>query len=670
MCIDEIIKQLDFEEKALLITGAGNMATHAIERLDLQQKYFADGPHGVRGDPSQNCTSFPALCCAGASWDTDMLYKMGEGLAAECIEHHVDMLLGPGINIKRLITCGRNFEYISEDPVLSGEMGAAYINGLQSKGVGASLKHFAMNNQEQYRHTVSVEADLRTMREIYLKSFEIAVKKSSPVSVMCAYNKINSIWCSENRAILTEILREEWGYDGFVVSDWGAVHDICKAIKAGLDLQMPKNNNIVQDLKQGIKDGVITEADIDRAVRNILKFITKEKPAAKEKYDRKKQHELAKTIAASGVVLLKNDNEVLPVTKEKYKKIAVIGEFADKPLINGYGSAEVYPDESFVDSPLEELKKLLKDDVEIEYRELYKKREYPDTMVLFGFGEYVNFIRQSDALIIFAGSMTSEDTEHFDRKSAYIDPNYEFFINTAVKYHKKVIVVLQTGGAMILGSWKNKVSGIVQMWLGGESAGSVIAEILTGKINPSGKLSETFPSCPRKDIEYPGDENKIMYKEGFEVGYRYYDKHTDEICYPFGHGLSYTKFEYSDLEVSRDEDKITVQLHVENVGHVGGAEIVQIYVGKEISCVSRPIKELKAFKKVTVEPGKSETVKIELDTSSLAYYNVLLREWVIEPGEYTFYAAASSQDIRLEKNLIISDEPPYSVQPMGSAVIG
>lgn len=670
MNIDEIIAKLSFEEKALLITGAENMATHAIERLNLQQKIFADGPHGVRHALSENCTSFPNLCCAGASWDTDMLYKMGEGLAAECTEHNVDMLLGPGINIKRLTTCGRNFEYISEDPVLSGEMGAAYINGVQSKGVAASLKHFALNNQEKYRTSISVEADMRVIREIYLKGFEIAVKKSSPASIMCAFNKINSIWCSENRALLTEILRDEWGYDGFVVSDWGAVHNICKAVKAGLDLQMPKNKNIVNDLKLGIESGEITEADIDRAVKNLLKFILKDKPVSTQKYDREKQHKLAREIASSGIVLLKNDNEVLPITKEKYKKIAVIGEFAKDPLICGYGSAEVNADAAYIDSPITELRNILDNEVEVEYREFYKKREYPDTMIWPVYGEYVDFIRQSDAVVIFVGSRASEDTEYFDRKTADFDPNYEFFINTAVKYHRKVIVVIQSGSAMILGSWKNKVSGIVQMWLGGEAAGGAVADILTGKINPSGKLSETFPTRLRKDLEYPGDEHKVVYNERFDVGYRYYDKHTDEICYPFGHGLSYTNFKYSNCEVSGNADKLTVCLNVENSGSVDGAEVVQIYVGKEISCVTRPIKELKAFKKVFIKAGDTAKVEIEFDKSSLAYYNVLLREWVIEPGEYTFYIAASSQDIRFEKKLVIEDEAPYSIQQLGVAIIG
>ncbi len=666
---EERLREMTFEEKALLLTGGDRMSTCAIKRLGIPGVRMADGPHGVRAETEQNCTSFPNLCNAGASWDEELVCELGKALAEECIERGIGLLLAPGINIKRHILCGRNFEYFSEDPLLAGKLGAAYIRGLQSLGIGASLKHFACNNQEENRLHVSVEADLRTLREIYLKGFEIAVKEGKPASVMCAYNRLHSIWCSENRYLLTEVLREEWGCEGFVVSDWGAVHDMGRAVSAGLDLQMPKNAGIVRDLRRALEQGTVSMEEIDRAVLRILRFVCGEKPQ-KRPYDREKQHRIARETAAAGMVLMKNEDGTLPVTAEKYHRIAVIGEFADRPLTGGQGSAEVYPQPEYIESPLAELKKALGDGVEIRYRESYKKGEYSDTMLWPKQGEFLNFIRDSELVLMFIGSMVSEDTECFDRRTARFNPNYERLIETACGAGKKVVVVMQTGGAMVLGGWHKKVNALVQMWLAGEGAGGAVADVLTGRVNPSGKLPETFPNRMRTDLDYPGSGNVVEYREKEAVGYRYYDRHPEEIDYPFGHGLSYTRFEYGRLETEIAGNTVEVSLTLRNAGERDGAEVVQIYVGSRGTGRSRAEKELKAFRKVRLRAGETAAVRFTLDRDAFSYYNVLLRKWVVEGGEYVISAASSSRDIRAQSRVCLMGDALYTQAGTGRDMVG
>jgi len=667
--IEKIINELTLEEKALLLTGAACMNTFGVERLGIPPIFLADGPHGVRADLENNCTSFPNMCCAGASWDVDLMYRMGEAIGRDCLKNNVDIILGPGLNIKRNILCGRNFEYISEDPVVTGEMGAAYINGLQSTGVGTCPKHYAVNNQEKDRGTLSVELDIRTLREIYLKGFEIVVKKSQPASIMCAYNKVHSVWCSENKYLLTKVLRDEWGYDGFVMSDWAAVHNVFRALKAGLDLQMPQNWNIVTEIENGLKANSITMQDIDTAVERIVKFAVSKKEV-QSNYDREAQHQIAREAAAAGMVLLKNDNNCLPINSKKYKKIAVIGEFAEEPLIAGQGSAEVYTLPEYIESPLTELKKQLGTEVEIKYRKVYSKQEFSSVMLWHNMDEYRNFIKDCDCVLLFVGSMVSEDTENFDRRSANLNPNYEMFIDEAYRMCKNVAVVIQSGGAMILDAFKDKVSAIIQMWLSGEGAGGAIADILTGKINPSGKLTETFPNRLRLDLADMGDKVKIEYNEKLDVGYRYYDKHTDEICYPFGHGISYTSFSYSNPEVMTDNDTIHISFKLANTGDYDGAEVVQVYTSDPYATYTRPIKELRAFKKIFLKAGETKVVNIDMPIKDLAYYNVLLEDWIVESGEYIIHIAASSQDIRLSKSIYLTDTAPYTMVTENMPMIG
>jgi len=664
--IEKIISEMTFEEKANMLKGASNMSTYHLERFGVDSINFADGPHGVRLSSEKNCTHFPSLCNLGSSWDVNAAKAMGKALANDCINNGIGMLLGPGLNIKRHILCGRNFEYLSEDPVLSGHIAAGYIEGLQENGVSACPKHFAANNQEEYRITTSVEVDERTLREIYLKGFEIAVKKAKPDSIMTAYNKVNAVWCSENEMLISEILKGEWEYSGMVVSDWCAVHDISRSINAGLDLQMPGNPEIVEQLTDGIEKGIVTMEQIDNAVRNMLKFLDR-KPVKKICYDRDNQHKIAKEVASAGIVLLKNDNDVLPITEEKYKKIAVVGEFAVSPLIGGQGSADVLQSEEYTDIPFEELKKRLPK-AEFKFIEIYKKAEFSEKMLWPKYAEFKDNIADCDLVLYFAGSMVSEDTENFDRRTAYLNPNYELFMRYAIEMGKKTAVVLQNGGALIFGQWLKKTDAVLEMWLSGEGGGSAIAEVLCGEVNPSGKLSETFPNAMRKDLEYPGNGLVVEYKEKFDVGYRYYDKHPEEIMYPFGHGLSYTSFEYSNLVIS--EEKMSVEMTIKNDGDYDGAEIIQLYVGDPNATVVRPVKELKKFEKVFLKKGEEKRIKFVLTRDDLAYYNISLHKWTVENGVYDIYIGSSSRDIRLKGSLIYQGEMDYSIDNISDAMIG
>lgn len=671
MNITEILKDLSLEEKGRLLTGYGPMGTMPVERFGIPAKIMADGPHGVRFDhpAGENATHFPNLCALSSSWDKDAAYRMGEALGKECLHHKKDMLLGPGVNIKRHILCGRNFEYLSEDPVLAGELASAYIRGVQDEGVSACLKHLAVNNQEKNRGKINVEVDERTLREIYLKPFQIAVQKGNPDAVMCAYNKLEAIWCSENPFLLTQVLRKEWGFEGLVVSDWGAVHHGARAIRAGMDLIMPRRGSLYEEICRGIEDKILSEEDIDRAAGRVLQWAGRQKPAPQPaEYDRARQHEAAVQIARESMVLLKNESQALPLDSAKYRKIAVIGEYALHPLMGGQGSAEVYPDQEYMESPLRELEAALPD-TEIKYLELYRKAAMPERMLWPKLGDFRKFVEDCSAVVFFAGEMESESTENFDRRSAQINPNIDFFIDAACDLNKKVIVVLQSGGALVLGDWRERVDAVVQMWLAGEGAGRAVADILTGRVNPSGKLAETFPKKQRSDVDF-GDEMRVIYREGLEVGYRYYDRHPEEIAYPFGHGLSYTDFVYTDGAAEADGETLKIRLKVTNSGSRAGAEVVQIYAGQCAPVMSRPLKELKGFEKVFLEAGESRELEMEIPLRELGYYNTMLHDWVVENDIYRISIGASSRDIRLEQKIRIENRMPYSRKPTGEVMVG
>lgn len=670
MDIKKIISEMTTEEKAILLTGATSMTTAEIKRLGIESRRFADGTAGVRAEPEDNCVLFPSVSCVGSSWDRQAARKLGRAMGKDCAHHGISTILGPGMNIKRNVLCGRNFEYYSEDPVLTGELASEFILGLKEEGVCACPKHYAMNNQEKHRLDTSVEIDERTMREIYLRGFEIALKKSRPDALMCAYNKVNSVWCSENSHLLRDILKDEWGFNGLLVSDWGAVHNICKSVEAGLDLQMPPNADIVDEIKRGLDEGTLSEKALDEAVERVLRFVMLPVPKESEAYDREALHNTAKEVAAAGIVLLKNENKALPLTEKKYKKIYVVGEFAVSPLIQGQGSAEVYQTENHTDIPLEELKKRLPD-CEVEYIQAYKKSEFSSVMLWPGIWDFRHKVAAADAVIMFAGAMESEDTENFDRRSLLMNPNYEMFIEGACKVNKNVIIVLQSGGAIALDDYcKNKSAAIVYAGLGGEAAGSALADVLCGIVNPSGRLSETFPTETRTDLDYPGNGYCTEYNEKLAVGYRYYDRHPDKVQFPFGHGLSYTEFRYDDMKAEVNGDEISVEFSLENTGDLDGAEIFELYASDPYCTLSVPEKELVYFDKIFLEKGEKKNVSFTLPVSSLSHYNVSLGKYIVEDGRFDLLIGASSQDIRLKKSIFVTGTAPYSMTGRSEPMIG
>ncbi len=670
MNLQALVDQLTFEEKASLLTGSASMLTCGVPRLGIAPRLLSDGPHGVRMHEATDAVHFPNLCCAGASWDEEAMTLYGQALAQDCLKYGVSMILGPGINLKRNSLCGRNFEYLSEDPFLSGKLAAAYIRGVQEGGVAVSLKHYAANNQEMNRLHLNVDVDERTLRELYLRSFEIAVKESQPESIMCAYNKINAVWCSEHKQLLTDILRHEWGFKGLVVSDWGAVQSVVRSVRAGLDLIMPRTQGVAQALRNGLEKGAVTMEAIDQAAARVLSFLTKPRPGAPQAYDREAQHDAARRIAESGIVLMKNRDETLPLTKEKYRKIAVVGGYAKDPLICGQGAAEVYTDPQYVDCPLDELRKRLPE-CRIAYWEGFNKRSFSPAMLWPTMGAYRDFIADCDAVVVFMGTMESEDTENFDRLTARLHPNFSLYVENALKANKRLVVVLQTGSSVILPAWHKQIDALVQMGLAGEAAGSAIADVLTGLVNPSGKLSETYPNCERCGLSASDELRILEYKERLAVGYRYYDQHPEQIAYPFGHGLSYTRFAYGDMTLCRHEDAYTVSLTIENTGSVDGSEVVQLYAHDPVSTVPKPEKALIAFQKVFIPAGASATVTLRFPLRSLAYYNIALHDWVTESGTYVLMAGSSSRDIRRQTVLVYEDDdPPYTLSANSEAMLG
>ncbi len=674
------LSQMSFAEKAMLLTGANMLVTAALPRLGVPAIEMADGPHGVRtssGKPCSipgGCVCFPTASAASATWNRELLFKMGQGLGRDCIAEGVDVLLGPGINIKRHPLCGRNFEYFSEDPVLAGELGAAYIKGVQSCGVGTSLKHFAANNQEVDRGTGSSEVDERTLREIYLRGFEIAVKKGKPTSVMNAYNKLNAIYCSENKWLLKDILRDEWGFDGVVISDWGSVHNIALALKNGMNLQMPKNKNIELQLKKAVESGVITEQEIDAALGELLEFLSATKAAERDAtpYNRQKQHAVAKEIADEAITLLKNEDNILPIVPKKYRHIGVMGGLAENPTYMGGGSSTVHTEKQMIDSPLQCMKSMIGNQTQVEYFELFNNHEMPNRDRIRG--DAGAAAKKCDLAIVFVGSLIHFETEGLDKNSNQLENYMNTCIESICSHCENVVVVLQSGSAVIPGRWKNKVKAIVQMWICGEAGGSAIADVLFGRVNPSGKLAETFSYNLNPLLDYPGDGLKVTYPEQWQVGYRYFDRHPEQVWYPFGHGLSYTSFAYRNLTLSQAETNnpnstLTVRFEVANTGSVSGKETVQLYVADEASVISKPQKELKDFAKIALQPGESQTVEFTLDFRSFAYYNTCLHRWHVESGVYNILIGASSADIRLNAPYRITNPQDYTVDTIDRTMV-
>ncbi len=660
---------MTLEEKLTILTGGPeSLSSAGVARLGIPAKRMADGPNGLRDyTPGTNCTTLPSVCAVGATWSREAAEKAGHVIANDCIHHDRQMILGPGLNIKRNALNGRNFEYVSEDPILTGEIAGHYIKGIEEKGIGTSAKHFALNSQEINRTESSVEIDERTMREVYLRGFERAIKIGDPASIMCAYNKIHSIWCSENKALLTEILRDDWGYQGLVVSDWGAVHDSVKAVRAGLDLRMPGNPILIEEVKKGLAEGTITMEEVDLAAERVLKFLLRPIPEDKG-YDRDAQHEMATDVAREAICLLRNDRNLLPITSKKYKKICVTGEYAVKPYINGQGSAEVFTEPEYVDSPLECLRRALPD-VQIDYFD-YLPAKHPDRMLWHYFREKMPNIESYDLVLVFTGVQPSEDSENLDRGDNKLAGFIEDVLRNVTIHNPNCALILTSGCSTFKSVKADMFPAIIQMWPTGEGAGQAIADVLSGKVNPSGKLSETFPTKMRTDIDLVGDGLKQEYTEKWRVGYRYYDQHPEEIWFPFGHGLSYTQYDYSNSSIEKTETGWDLSFDLTNSGDMDGAEVVQMYVSDPVSTVTKPIKELRQFEKVFLKAGETKRVTFHITDEDLAYYNVMLHKWIVENGRYDIHLCASSRDIRLTESLVYEDPSCYTMRKMQEDMIG
>ncbi|WFR60132.1 glycoside hydrolase family 3 C-terminal domain-containing protein [Anaerocolumna sp. AGMB13025] len=673
MDINNLVSQLTLEEKAGLCSGLDFWLTKAVERLNIPSVMLSDGPHGLRKQKSEGdhlginesieAVCFPAGCAVASSFDRDLIKSMGEALGDECQAEDVSVILGPAVNIKRSPLCGRNFEYFSEDPYLAAEMATNHIHGVQSKNVGTSLKHYLANNQEHRRMTASSEVDERTLREIYLAAFEGAVKNAKPWTVMCSYNKINGVYASENPYFLTEVLRNEWNFDGYVVSDWGAVNDRVEGLKAGLDLEMPGSRGINDSkIVKAVKEGTLDETILDTAVARILKkvFQYTDNKTTGTVFDKEKHHELAHKIESESLVLLKNDG-VLPLNP--VDSIAFIGSFADKPRYQGGGSSHINAFKTT--SALEAVKAIAK----VTYAPGYevKKDTIDENLVL----EAVKAAKASRIAVIFAGLPDAFESEGYDRTHMSLPDCQNYLIDRICEVQPNTVVVLHNGSPVEM-PWINKVKGVIEAYLGGQAVGSAVVNALFGKINPSGKLAETFPLRLEDNpsyINFPGANDMVEYKEGVFVGYRYYDKKKMEVLFPFGFGLSYTTFSYSNLQLHtgktinsdgddnlitiRDTDTITVTVDITNTGAVSGKEIAQLYVSPQKDTVIRPVKELKGFAKIYLEPGETKTVSFTLNKRAFAYYNTVIKDWHVESGDYDILIGKSSRDIVCSKTLNI-----------------
>jgi beta-glucosidase len=659
--INDLVKKMSLEEKAALCTGASPWSTTPIESLGLPELTVSDGPHGVRrvADVSNMiaaslpATCFPTASCMASTWNVDLIHAMGQALAEECIALKVDVILGPGANMKRTPLGGRNFEYYSEDPYLAGQMAASFINGVQSKGVGTSLKHFAVNNQETRRLSISSEVDERTLREIYLPAFETAVKKAKPWTVMCAYNKLNGTYCSENHRLLVDILKDEWGFEGFVVSDWGAVHDRVTSLKGGLDLEMPgPRERRVTAVIEAVRSGALSQSVLDESVHRILEIVFKAAETSKGgSFDTAIHHALARRIAAEGMVLLKN-NGILPLGDEKH--IAVIGRAAKEAHFQGGGSSHINPTQ--VDNPFEELKKLA-GDAELSYAEGYPMDDSFDQAMI---DEAVKNVRAAKVALLYLALPESKESEGYDRPDLDLTPQQVALIKAVTAVQPKTIVILNNGAPVVMSEWIDGTAAILEAWMMGQAGGGAIADILYGKVNPSGRLAETYPlklADTPAHINFPGGNGEVRYGEGIFIGYRYYDAKEVPVQFPFGYGMSYTTFVFKNPKVSaatfRDVDGLTISVDVTNSGQVAGKEVVQVYVHDHKSRLVRPSKELKGFAKVALQPGETKTITLELDFRAFAYFHPAYKQWITEDGEFDILIGASAADIRCTQTVTL-----------------
>ena len=676
----DLVAQMTLEEKASLCSGKNFWETKAVERLGVASFMVTDGPHGLRKQAGESdhlglnasvaATCFPPAAATACSFDPAMMRQMGVALGEECRAENVGIILGPAANIKRSPLCGRNFEYFSEDPMLTGEIAAGLIEGIQSQNVGTSMKHYLANNQEKARVSSNSVVDERALREIYLTGFEIAIKKAKPWTLMCSYNMINGTYASDNKRLMTDVPRGEWDYEGAIMTDWGAMNDRVEAINAGLDLEMPgpcDGNDAM--IVQAVRDGKLQESQVDLCAVRMTEIALRVAENTVAAYDKAVHHELAGKIARESAVLLRKGN-ALPIQKES--KITVIGDFAKHPRYQGAGSSKINPTQitSLCDA-------LDSRNVAYTYAKGFVAEGKPDDALV---SEAVKAVQGSDVAVVMLGLPDSFESEGFDRAHMDLPENQNLLMEALVKTGKPIVVVLSTGAAVVM-PWRERVDSILLMYLAGQNGGNAILDLLLGEANPCGKLAETWPLALEDTPCYGffGGKGNVEYRESIYVGYRYYDKADKKVAYPFGHGLSYTTFEYSDLKLSAsnidEKDELTVSVTIKNTGEKAGKEVVQLYVAPPADGIFRPVRELRSFEKVSLEPGESKTVTMTLGRRAFAYYDTDAKNWRVDSGIYTIEVGASSRDIRLKQsvdvhgtasNTVINDKVPAYCNPVAT----
>ncbi|GAA1633343.1 glycoside hydrolase family 3 C-terminal domain-containing protein [Catellatospora bangladeshensis] len=685
MSHDPRLARLSTAEKAALTSGSNFWHTTAVG--DVPSILVTDGPHGVRKQPagadldlgaSEPATCFPPAVALGSTWDAELVGRVGAALGREARAMGVSVLLGPGVNLKRTPLGGRNFEYYAEDPLLTGVLATAWVQGLQSQGVGASLKHFAVNSQETDRMRVSADVDERTLRELYLRAFQRVVRQAQPWTVMCAYNRINGVYAAQHRWLLTEVLRGEWGFEGLVVSDWGAVVDRVASVHAGLDLTMPGPDDAGdRALVQAVEQGELDPADLDTAAARVLALVDKAVAAADPgaTYDQQAHHALAREAAARGVVLLKNDGGLLPLPRQGVS-LAVIGEFARTPRYQGGGSSQINP--TRLDDALTEITTLTS--APVVFAAGYQPDGTADDTLL---AEAVAAARGSDVAVVFVG--TAHETEGRDRDDLDLPAAHRALVEQVAAANPNTVVVLSNGAVLLTSPWDRAVPALVEGWLLGQAGGGALADVLFGVVNPSGRLTETVPlrlAHHPSHLDFPGEAGHVRYGEGLHAGYRGFDAREQEVAYPFGHGLSYTTFGYGQATATVSGDVIEVRVPVTNTGDRDGREVVQLYASLPGSPVRRAPRELKGFTVVDVAAGQTAEAVIRVDRADLAYWDPRLGRWAVEGGGYLLAAGASSRDLRASVTVEVTGDDTrapltgdsslgeWLADPQGAAVLG
>ncbi len=656
---EKIAAKMSLEQKAALCSGKDFWHTKPIEELSVPSIMMTDGPHGLRKQKDESdhlginesypATCFPPAVTSACSFDKELMFEMGQALGEECLEQDVSVLLGPAVNIKRSPLCGRNFEYFSEDPYLTAQMAKEYIKGVQSKNIGTSIKHYLANNQEKLRLVSDSIVDERALREIYLPAFEESVKNAQPWTVMCSYNKINGTYASESKRFLTEILRNEWGFKGAVISDWGAVNNRAEAVEAGMDLEMPYSGpDNDKSIVYAVKKGLLDMKAVNKSAIRMIALALASKDAKKESCDMEAHNELARKIARESAVLLKND-DILPLRENT--KVAVIGEFAKAPRYQGAGSSHVssYKVNNVVDEFTDK-------GITFEYAQGYDvKSDMPDMQLIT---EAVKAAKRCDVAIVFIGLPDAYESEGYDRTHLEMPPSHTMLIESVCNANKSTVAVIYTGGAVVM-PWMKLVKGALLMYLTGQNNGGAVYDLVFGSFSPCGKLAETFPKSLEDSPSYNWFAKRKVteYRESIYVGYRYYDTANKQVAFPFGYGLSYAKFEYSDLSLDkskmRDDEILKVEFKIKNVSRIEAKEIVQLYIKRTSDIVFKPLRELKQFVKIELKPLEEKTVTFELDRRAFAYWNTYISDWHVESGVYTVEIASSSRDIRLASHLEI-----------------